>query len=104
MRFSKKKEYPLVFEFNAEDFDRMVFCEQKISTILRKGEVDGHDVGGGVFNIFVVTSEPFECFKEIISYLRDMPIAPKAAGYRALNEDRYTRLWPVHDFSPFELH
>jgi hypothetical protein len=107
MWFSQKKQYSLVFEFYAEsmeDFDRMVICEQKITKVVRKGEVDGHDVGGGVFNIFVVTKEPIECFKEVMPQLASMTMVPNAVGYRAVDEDDYTRLWPENDRSPFELH
>ena len=108
MRFPwQKTSYQLVLEFFADsidDYDRMIECELKLGDLLRRGDVDGHDTGGGVFNFFLITREPVKCFKEALSHLTAMNLLPVSAGYRALEKDDYIRLWPKNDATPFELH
>lgn len=98
-------DYRLVLEFAGDDmenYDRVITLETKLEAELVTGEVDGHDVGGGVVNIFIDTGNPIECFKEAMQIMNDMKQTPDAAGYRKLKEEDYERLWPEIS-TPFEL-
>lgn len=75
----------------------------KLEEELLSGEVDGHDVGGGIVNIFIDTREPKQCFEEAMRIINDMEPKPDAAGYRNFEEEDYVRLWPEDDLTPFEL-
>jgi hypothetical protein len=86
-----------------ENFDRMAECELKLSRLLKHGEVDLREVGGGVVNLFILTSEPEECVQEALAHLSKMQVKPVAVGYRASREQEFVRLWPENDSSPLEL-
>ena len=104
--FFKKPKYQVVLEFHGDDrenFDRVLVLEGKLEKALKCGEVDGHDVGQGIVNIFVITKEPKRCFDEAIRIIAGVDPSPRAAGYRNLDEDDYVRLWPQDDPTAFEL-
>ncbi len=103
---SDSREYQLVLEFHGDDlenFDRVLALAAKLEEELEGGEVDGHDVGGGIVNIFIDTIEPRQCFKEAMRIISGLEPKPHAASYRDYEEEDYVRLWPVNDTSPFEL-
>jgi len=103
---SNSREYQLVLEFHGDDlenFDRVIALATKLEEELESGEVDGHDVGGGIVNIFIDTREPRQCFKEAMRIISGLEPKPHAAGYRDYEEEDYVRLWPENDTSPFEL-
>ena len=102
----KAPKYQLVLEFQGdspENFDRVIAIEEKLEKLLRNGEVDGHDVGQGIVNIFIITKHPERCFEETMRHIKGSEPKPSAAGYRNLNEDDYIRVWPQGDSTPFEL-
>lgn len=99
-------DYRLVLEFAGDDlenYDHVVALETKLEAELEAGEVDGHDVGGGVVNVFIDTKDPKQCFKEAMKIMKEMRQEPNAAGYRKLEEEEYERLWPEGKSTPFEL-
>ncbi len=96
----------MVIEFqgyDSENFDRVIDLETKLEEELESGEVDGHDVGGGIVNIFIDTREPQQCFKEAMRIIGGLEPQPHAAGYRNYEEEYYARLWPENDTTPFKL-
>jgi hypothetical protein len=100
------REYQLVLEFHGDDlenFDRVIALATQWEDELESGEVDGHDVGGGIVNIFIDTREPRQCFREAMRIISGLKPKPDAAGYRDYEEEDYVRLWPENDTSPFEL-
>jgi hypothetical protein len=100
------RQYQVVLEFHGDDlenFDRVIALATKLEDELKCSEVDGHDVGGGIVNIFIDTREPRQCFKEAMRIIGDLEPKPEAAGYRDYEEEDYVRLWPENDTSPFEL-
>jgi hypothetical protein len=102
----KRREYQLVLEFvddDPENFERVCALEEALDGSLESGEVDGNDVGQGIVNIFIITRKPKDCFDEAMLILRGKEPAPRAAGYRDINEEDYIRLWPKDDTTPFEL-
>ena len=103
---NKLKNYRIVLVFVGDDleiYDRVVAMETKLVMELVSGEVDGHDVGGGIVNIFIDSREPKRCFEDALKIIKDMEPKPNAAGYRDIEEEDYVRLWPQNDATPFEL-
>jgi hypothetical protein len=103
---SKAHEYQVVFEFpgdDLDDFDRVIALEAMLEEELVSGEIDGHDAGEGVVNIFIFTREPRRCFEEVMQIMTGSKPRPSAAGYRDVEAESYVRLLPENDSSPFEL-
>jgi len=99
-------EYQVVLEFagdDAETFERIRALQTKLDHELQEGEVDGNDVGLGITNIFLNTHQPEACFAEAMRILAGVQPQPRAAGFRNLEDDDYTRLLPKDDPTPFEL-
>jgi hypothetical protein len=108
MKFLKQKgpQCQVVIKLPAEageNYDRMAECELKLSRLLTSGEVDLREVGGGVVNLFILTTEPKECVEEALGHLSSMKVKPVAAGFRASQNAEFVRLWLENDSSPIEL-
>ncbi|MGX9773066.1 hypothetical protein ACWYXN_06060 [Janthinobacterium aestuarii] len=94
-----KKEYQLIFQWDAstiENFDSIVETESILrKNLQRKHSVDGHDMGVGEANIFVLTQFPIEAFDESMRILKgqDALIGVRIA-YREVLKDDYVILWP----------
>ena len=102
----RKPKYWVVLEFHGDDpenFERVIALQTKLEEELESGQVDGNDVGQGIVNIFIIAEEPKRCFEEAMRIIAGAEPAPRAAGYRNLEEEDYVRLWPVGDATPFEL-
>ena len=100
------EDYQLVFEFagdSPKDFERVMAFETGLEERLRTGVVDGNDVGSGVVNLFVHTTNPAGCFEEIMGSIAPAKLPLSAAAYRKRSEEKYVRLWPENDSSPFVL-
>ena len=94
-------QYQLVLQFNGDavgDYDLMVAFEDEL--ILELGDtaaVDGHDIGAGETNIFILTSQPevaFHLAKELLC--RSQLLGAVTAAYRPISGDVFTVLWPSH--------
>jgi len=77
--------------------------EARLEEKLRTGVVDGNDIGGGVVNLFVITSSPDACFEEVMGLSAPAKLPLSAAAYRKRSEEKYVRLWPEANSSPFIL-
>jgi hypothetical protein len=100
------EDYQVVFEFAGDsprEFDRFLAFEARLEENLSSGVVDGHDVGGGVVNLFVFTSTPGECVEEVFGSIAPAKLPISAAAYRKRSEEKYVRVWPENDHSPFVL-
>jgi hypothetical protein len=99
-------EYQLVFQLRGSsqlDFEEMLGLEQELrSEIGDLGEVDGHDVGQGEMNIFVLTTSPIHCFEHVRSVRGVARAMPRLkVAYRRLDSDDYEVLHPpgLHTFT-----
>jgi len=91
--------YQLVLQMpgvTVEDFDRLIAIEEAVQeSVGDLGDVDGHDMGAGEMNIFVLTDSPSECFQrmaaspEVRAVLTDLK-----AAYRDIDGADYTAIYP----------
>ncbi len=93
-------KYQLVVQFLGEsedDFDFLIEIEDELEEKLPDtSEVDGHDFGSGEMNIFILTNEPIEIFKQIKNILneRNDDLSTMKIAYRETSSDIYTILFP----------
>ena len=97
--------FQLVLQFAPWDsarFDDLIALEEKlIAAVGSRASVDGHDVGSGEANIFLLTAHPTEVLRDCVPVVQQSAFRVFAAGYRDLEADDYQRLWPQEDRSPF---
>jgi hypothetical protein len=100
--------YQLVFQFKGEslaDFDMMVSLEEKmIDQIGNLGEVDGHDMGHGEINIFVITEEPLAAFLPMKSVLENLNLLSEVrVAYRNIESESFIVVWPENSNLEFSV-
>jgi len=91
--------YLLTLQFDENDmsdFDWLVKLENKlIDSLSSDDEVDGHDIGQGEMNIFILSRNPEQTFTEIQSQFKElMKRDDFRCAYRPQNSNEYTPLWP----------
>lgn len=92
-------KYQLVLQFPENlygDLDWVIAIEDRLIARLVEAEVDGHDMGNGEVNIFILTNNPvatFELVKNILQEEKNVLENTKAA-YRNLGGNSYICLWP----------
>lgn len=87
------------------DLDTLVRFEDSLCNVLGdRHDVDGHDLGSGEVNFFVLTDDPQAALGEIHEVLRCWFSHPlvRAAARRADGET-YELLWPVDDTRAFTI-
>src|SRR5271156_2236833 len=92
-------KYQLVLQFRAkrtQDFDELIVLEDLlIENLLATSEVDGHDFASDEFNIFVLTNQPRESFREAEKIIEQHhPRQQLKAAYRELGKEEFVILWP----------
>ena len=99
--------FQLVLQFapwSERDFDELVRLEDQLESVVPAGEIDGHDSGSNEANIFILTEDPAGVLQDCIPVITEAELLPNlSAGCRSLDEDTYSRLWPVGDSSPFSV-
>jgi hypothetical protein len=90
--------YQLVLRLQAAsmaDYDAVVALEDLLTDGLGDDEVDGHDFGGGMMNLFIWTPNPSRTLGRVQTLMKDHPLsASVVAGFRDEESDEYTPLWP----------
>lgn len=92
-------KYQLTVQFPEDlghDFDWLIDVEDQFIELLRDAEVDGHDIGSGEMNVFILTDTPdktFEAVKRILKR-KDDALENAKIAYRDINDDKYFCLWP----------
>jgi hypothetical protein len=86
-----------------EDHDLIVAVEDRlISAIGAVGDVDGHDVGSGETNIFILTDDPKAALALALPILDDFGLRGGVrAAYRTVGSAAYTMLWPPNSKEEF---
>jgi len=86
-----------------EDFDSVIAFDDALERALGEdSEVDGHDIGLGEVNYFVLTRHPGTALSSILDAFGDA-LSERAAriGVRMFTAEAYDCLWPVGDTRPF---
>jgi hypothetical protein len=90
--------HQLVLQFAANslrDYDDLVALEEQLIAELRDSNVDGHDMGSGEANIFIITSDAQQTFRQLLPVLqRTGRLSEVTAAYRDTDKERYHVLWP----------
>ena len=88
-------KFQLVLQFSESyflSFDDVINFEEKLENIMDfKSEVDGHDIGSGEINFFILTSDVNSLFL-LIS--KNIALNKAKVAYRELIDDEYKILWP----------
>lgn len=92
-------KYQLVLQWSLSpdrDFDFLVEIEDLlIESLSNLHEVDGHDIGSGEGNVFILTNNPLMAFDEVKMALKDSPLwSDLKVAYRGLQENEYRILYP----------
>jgi len=67
-------------------------------------EVDGHDIGSGEINIFILTVDPVATFERAKPLLSAASILYKVvSAYRDLRCDKYIVVWPKNSTEAFTI-
>jgi len=101
-------KYQLVLQLpahSAGDFDRLVALEDQIAKKLGNShDVDGHDVGSGTMNIFIITKQPVQAFEISKAIFRKKGLLDDLkAAYREENGEEYKVVWPANYPHKFQL-
>jgi hypothetical protein len=96
----------LQFKGNAmPNFGSLVIFEDNLQRIVEPiAEVDGHDIGTGEINVFVLTADPVATFERTKPLLTDESLLHKvSAAYRDLRSDKYVVVWPEGSTEDFTI-
>jgi hypothetical protein len=101
-------KYQMVLQFRGDslaDHDQMVALEDGLIAALRDtASVDGHDVGSGETNIFILTDDPKATFRQVKLVLERMGrLTDVRAAYRPVDGERYSLIWPEGDAREFRV-
>ena len=100
-------QYQLVLQFAGDsvvNYDTLVAIEHQLMAALGGDTVDGHDMGSGEANIFILTPAPQKTFRQVAPVLEGTGYMPAVtAAYRRVNEDRYHVLWPENCTRQFSV-
>ena len=77
---AEPKQYQLVFQLGLSqlDFEEMIALENELQVAIGAREnVDGHDLGSGEMNTFVLTDQPIRVFQAVRTLPGFVPVMPK---------------------------
>jgi hypothetical protein len=88
-------EHWLILQFPEDviDFDRLIEVETLLIKKLDCISVDGHDMGSGEANVFVVTTDPRKTFEQARKLIPPKLRKHLKAAYR-VGRGGYVILWP----------
>jgi hypothetical protein len=100
-------KYQLVLQWPASTiaaYDALVEFEDMLrENLSEESRVDGHDLGSGEMNIFILTNKPESTFESAKDILQSQALWTQArASYREIDGDDYTILWPA-DLKKFKV-
>ncbi|SPE56390.1 conserved hypothetical protein [Verrucomicrobia bacterium] len=101
-------DYQLVLQFRGDslaDYDAMVALEDELRLELGDtAHVDGHDVGSGETNIFIITADPVRTFRQSKVVLeRERCLGAVTAAYRRVDGEDYFAIWPGGSAKGFKI-
>ncbi|HEY6872266.1 MAG TPA: hypothetical protein VI298_05995 [Geobacteraceae bacterium] len=91
-------KYQLIIQFpeTVLSYDDLIELEDLIIAALNENlaDVDGHDMGAGEANIFILTNEPVKVFEEVKKLLSMQLVREVKAAYREIAGEEYFIIWP----------
>ncbi|HTZ73118.1 MAG TPA: hypothetical protein VMB47_04295 [Candidatus Aquilonibacter sp.] len=91
-------KYQLVLQWPSEttdaDFETLCRTERLVRLLPFGNQVDGHDIGSGEANIFILTNDPLGCFEQVKAILESHPIWKGRVAYREESGENYVVVWP----------
>ena len=91
--------YQLVLQFpesDFPDFDQLIELEGAVAECLGNlGDLDGHDIGSGEVNLFILTAQPGKAFEKVRSVEAVARHSSMSAAYRHLDSEEFTVLYPL---------
>lgn len=99
-------DFQLVLQFKRDDlpdFDTLINLEDQLRRVVEPvAEVDGHDMGSGEMNIFILTSDPVSTFERAKPLLSNASLLHEVgAAFRALRSEDFTVIWPENSTDAF---
>jgi hypothetical protein len=100
--------YQLVIQARGDalaDYDVIIAIEDRlISAMDSVGDVDGHDVGSGETNVFILAEDPKAAFARALPVLEEFGVLDRTrAAYRRIGDDAYTSVWPLDSQEEFAI-
>jgi hypothetical protein len=100
--------FQLVLQFPASslaDYDALVALESQLQDGLgESANVDGHDMGAGQANIFIITHDPEAAFRRVLPLLQSAGrLDDCTAAYRETAGAHYRVLWPKNFTGDFTV-
>jgi hypothetical protein len=100
--------YQLVLQMqgdSAAHYEALISLEERLLDALdESAEVDGHDIGSGESNIFILTENPRQTFDQSRPILESARLLDSVrAAYRGSSEEQYTVIWPPGDKRDFTV-
>ncbi len=88
-----------------DDYKTLLRLEQSLEDILDKKmhEVDGHDFGSGIGNIFIDTNDPFKTIKIALTIIKPAEYPSLRVAFRESNDYEYQIIWPENSKEKFKL-
>jgi hypothetical protein len=85
-------------------FDHLVEYEEAlIDTLGNNHEVDGHDIGSGEVNFFILTNDPDSAMVAILGATTLVSTPGLQAAARLIKGEVYQRLWPADAPTDFRI-
>jgi hypothetical protein len=82
----------------------LVALEEQLIAELGDSKVDGHDMGSSEANIFIITSDAQQTFRQLLPVLqRTGRLQEVTAAYRDTDKERYYVLWPEDSQRQFSV-
>ncbi len=100
--------YQLVLQMQGASpahYDALIALEDRLLGALDdSAEVDGHDIGSGESNIFILTDDPRQAFDQCRPILESAGLLSSVrAAFRDHGEDQYAVIWPLDDKGEFTV-
>lgn len=106
--YERVMKYQLVLPFCGDslaDYDAMITLEDALIDQLRGiAKVDGHDMGSGERNIFILTSDPAGSFHRARPLLvRRHQLQSVTAAFREIEGEQFKLIWPEDSDEEFRV-
>lgn len=99
-------QFKIAGDGNQQDLATLVRIEEELDSAFQQGgvgEVDGHDIGNGEMNIFVVVSDWEQSVTFLKNYLKTAPWAAGAVAAKRQFGEEYEVIFPENHRGQFRI-